>query len=181
MSPASEVLFIGGRSGVGKTSVAAELHHQLAQCRVQHALIEGDNLDMAWPPPWRCGLALAEANLAAMWRTYTQAGYVRLVYTNTASVRADVMKTLLNALGDSSCVHGVLLTCTSTTAAKRLAKREIGGALHLHVERSEQAALELEQAAPAWVRRIATDGRTVTDVAGEIAEDLRWSSPSPHA
>lgn len=79
MSPSSEVLLIGGCAGVGKTSVAAELHHQLAENRIQQALIEGDNLDLAWPAPWKHGLHLAETNLAAMWRTYNTAGYTRLV------------------------------------------------------------------------------------------------------
>ena len=48
----SEVLLIGGRSGVGKTSLAAELHHQLSVRQVKHAVIEGDTLDLAYPPPW---------------------------------------------------------------------------------------------------------------------------------
>jgi adenylylsulfate kinase-like enzyme len=44
-------LFIGGRSGVGKSSVGYEIHAQLSAACVQHCLIEGDNLDMAWPIP----------------------------------------------------------------------------------------------------------------------------------
>jgi gluconate kinase len=171
----NEVLLLGGASGVGKTSVAAELHVQLSAARVRHALIEGDNLDLAWPAPWQHGLALAEANLAAMWRTYTQAGYTRLVYSNTAAVRHDVAEALLLALGGDPVVHGVLLTGTTATVTERLVQREIGSALDAHVQRSRRAALELEQDAPAWVRRIATDGRTPTDIAGEIARGLRWS------
>jgi hypothetical protein len=56
---------MGGRSGSGQSSVANELHYLLAEREVSHALIEGDNLDLAYPAPWRH--ALAEANLRAMW------------------------------------------------------------------------------------------------------------------
>ncbi|MGI8701342.1 MAG: adenylyl-sulfate kinase [Nocardioidaceae bacterium] len=80
----SEVVVIGGRSGAGKTSVAAEMHAQLARYDVRHCCIEGDNLDMAHPPPWEHGLAAK--NLAAMWANYRELGHLRLVYTNTVSV-----------------------------------------------------------------------------------------------
>lgn len=94
-SQSSQVLFVGGRSGVGKTTVAAEVHAQLVELDVKHCWIEGDNLDMAHPSPWKLGHALAEANLTAIWRNYKAIGHSRLVYTNTASVRADVMPSLL--------------------------------------------------------------------------------------
>jgi hypothetical protein len=81
----SEALFIGGRAGVGKSSVSNEIHIQLFAARVRHCCIEGDNLDLAYPPPWEHHLA--ERNLAAIWRNYRELGYRRMVYTNTASVR----------------------------------------------------------------------------------------------
>lgn len=68
MSDFSEVLFVGGRSGVGKTTVTHALHAKLVDAEVRHAVIEGDNLDMAWPPAWEHGLA--EKNLAALWENY---------------------------------------------------------------------------------------------------------------
>jgi N-acetyltransferase len=51
-APSTELLLLGGRSGVGKSTVAGELHHLLAQADVKHALIEGDSLDLAYPAPW---------------------------------------------------------------------------------------------------------------------------------
>jgi len=53
----TEVLLIGGRSGAGKSAVGNEMHAQLSAASVQHCLIEGDNLDMAYPPPWKHHLA----------------------------------------------------------------------------------------------------------------------------
>lgn len=171
----AEVLFVGGCAGVGKTSVAAEMHAQLSVDRARHCLIEGDNLDLAWPVPWEQGLTLAEANLAAMWRNYQAAGYSRLIYTNTAAVYGAVIDSLLEALGADPVVHAVLLTAGADTVASRLAGREIGSALGWHVERSRRAAVALEAAAPPWVHRVDTDGRTVIDIARGIRELVRWS------
>lgn len=42
----SELLLIGGRSGVGKTSTAIALHELLKQEGVKHAVIERDYLDL---------------------------------------------------------------------------------------------------------------------------------------
>lgn len=169
-----EVLFIGGRAGVGKTSVAAEIHAQLGAERIRHFLIEGDNLDLAWPTPWKRGLRLAETNLAAMWRTYRASGYSRLIYTNTAAVFPDVIESLSAALGGDLGVHAVLLRARDDTVARRLAQREIGSGLERHIARSQRAALELDAAAPEWVRRVDTGGRSVAEIARSIASMLDW-------
>lgn len=167
----SEALFLGGRSGVGKSSVGNEIHVQLSGAGVSHCLIEGDNLDMAYPPPGEH--SLAERNLAAIWGNYRAIGYHRLVYTNTASVR--FVDGLTTAMGDEPRVTAVLLTASDTTARQRLARREIGTALQWHIERSNIAARELD-VAPDWVHRVDTDGRVVADIAAEIIELVRWTS-----
>ena len=105
---------------MGKTSLAAELHHQLFEAQVRHAVIEGDNLDLAYPPPWEHHLA--EKNLAAMWGNYHALAYRRLIYTNTVSVlyTAD----LAAAMGDDPVVTAVLLTASDSTARLRLEQRK---------------------------------------------------------
>lgn len=166
----SEALFIGGRSGVGKSSVGNEVHVQLSAAHVWHGFIEGDNLDLAYPPPWEHHLA--ERNLAAVWRNYRALGYRRMIYTNTVSVR--MMDTLTVAMGDSPRVTAVLLTCSDATARYRLAQREVGGALQVHVERGMVSARELEEQVPGWVHRVDTDDRAVVDVAAEIIRLTGW-------
>jgi hypothetical protein len=47
MQDRSEVVFIGGRSGVGKSSAAYALHSMLSELDVKHCVIEGDTLDLA--------------------------------------------------------------------------------------------------------------------------------------
>ncbi|MCL2515006.1 MAG: AAA family ATPase [Microbacteriaceae bacterium] len=168
----TEVLFIGGRAGVGKSTVALEVSQLLARADVRHAVIEGDNLDQAHPMPWRQGIDLAERNLAAMWRNYREIGWRRLVYTNTVSVlEADV---LAAALGGEVRATRVLLTAADETARARLAGREIGSAFAEHVERSIAAARELEARADASVHRVATDGRSVAEIAAEIIALTGW-------
>lgn len=170
----SEVLFIGGRSGAGKSSVANELHAQLSVAGVQHCVIEGDNLDLAYPPPWEHGLA--ERNLAAIWANYRALGYRRMIYTNTASVFGTVIGALTAAMGDQPRVTAVLLTCSDATARKRLAEREIGSALDSHVERSDLMAGRLDAQVPASVHRVPTDDRGVSDIAAEILVRTGWAN-----
>ena len=171
MEPRSEVLFIGGRSGVGKTSVALELHWQLSAQRVKHCVIEGDTLDQAYPPPWEHGLA--EQNLSAIWNNYRALGYRRVIYTNTVSVLYTA--TLTAAMGDDPVVKAVLLEASDDTAAQRLEGRETVTALHLHLDRSRLLAAELEQQTPSWVQRIHTDDKSVPAVAREILGLLSWT------
>jgi hypothetical protein len=171
------VLLIGGRSGAGKTSVAAELHRRLADGGVWHCVIEGDNLDLAYPAPWQRGLALAEFNLRFMWHSYREAGYHRLIYTNTVSVREDVLAGLLGAIGGDPVVNGVLLTAEPGTTADRLKGREIGGGLDDHVDRGTRAAAGLEATTPPWVWRVPTDRRTVIEIAAQIQSRLGWTPP----
>lgn len=170
----SQLLLIGGRSGVGKTTVAAEIHRQLSEQGVHHAWIEGDNLDMAFPVPWEKGYTLAEDNLAAMWSNYKARGYRRLIYVNTACVVAPVIQELTTAMGDHPTVTGVLLTSNDEVAEQRLAQREIGGGLDYAVRRSREAALGLEAEAPAEVARVCTDGQLVGAVAAEIIRLTGW-------
>ena len=167
----SEVLFIGGRAGVGKSSVAAELHEHLYAARVKHAVIEGDNLDLAYPPPWEHGLA--EKNLSAMWQNYRALGYRKLIYTNTVSVL--YTEVLTAAMGDDPLVKAVLLQASDDFAASRLEGRESATTLELHLTRIRARAAELEEKTPLWIWRINTDSKDVPTVASEILERLRWT------
>lgn len=168
----SQALFIGGRAGVGKTTVAFEVHARLSAARVRHCLIEGDNLDQAYPAPWEHGLA--ERNLAAMWANYRALGYRRIVYTNTASVFMNVIDALVAALGEQPEITAVLLTCADAAAAERLAGREIGSALDEHIARGKVMAAKLDAEVPDWVHRVGTDGRGVSDIAAEVVGLTRW-------
>ncbi|KTR95825.1 adenylylsulfate kinase [Microbacterium testaceum] len=169
-TPPTEVIFIGGRSGVGKSTVASEASRILAAHGIWHAVIEGDNLDQAYPEPWRDGIALAEHNLAAMWSAYRVLGYHRLLFTNTVSITQ--VAVLSAALGGEVRARSVLLTSTDATAADRLSRREWGTSLDEHIARSGRAAAQLD--AHTVDVRIATDGRTPDKIARDMLGAAGW-------
>jgi gluconate kinase len=169
-----DVLLIGGRSGVGKSTAGWEVSAQLRDAGVGHALVEGDNLDQIHPAP--AGdpdrSAITEANLAAMWRNYAALGCRRLVYTNTVSVlEPDLID---RAVGGGARITSVLLTADDDTARRRLSQREVGSQLEAHVLRSAKMAAHLEAVAPAEVHRVKTDGRAAVDVARDIIDVAGW-------
>ncbi|MEU8004980.1 methyltransferase [Catellatospora sp. NPDC049111] len=173
-----EVLFIGGRSGVGKSTVAAEVCAQLEAAGIAHVQLEGDFLGQVFPPPPgdpdRSRIVLD--NLAALWRNFAALGYRRLVYTNTVSVLyADG---LAEALDAPVKIARVLLTASDAVANERLATRELGSGLDVHVARSARAAARLDRDAPADVVRIGTDGRSVVDIAADVVAATGWSALS---
>jgi predicted kinase len=170
--PRSHVLLIGGRSGVGKSTVATALHELLTEAAVRHAVIEGDLLDLAHPAPHEDGLDLAERNLAAMWRNYRAFGYRRLVLTNTASVVA--RDSLVAAMGDRPLVTGVLLRASDETTTRRLSRRGLGAPIDSDRAHSERTAAWLDEEAGPDIARIDTDGRLPGDIAHELAVLTGW-------
>ncbi|MCI3933965.1 zeta toxin family protein [Streptomyces sp. AN091965] len=170
-----EVLLLGGRSGAGKSSVGREVAARLRAADVGHALIEGDVLDAVHPaPPDDPDRSrLTTRNLAALWATYAALGCRRLVYTNTASVLGSEEWIFTEALG-SPLLTRVLLTATDETAARRLTAREQGSELARQLRRSAYMARHLEAHVPAGTHRVATDGRTVGEVARAVLGATGW-------
>ena len=173
MTELCDLLVIGGRSGVGKSAVGFEVSSQLGALGAWHALIEGDFLDFAYPPPGEHHLA--EKNLAVMWPNYRQLGYRRLIYINTLSVL--FTDQLVGAMGGAVRVTSVVLSCTHETASERLSRREVGSALAEHVRRSQQAAVRLEAYVPADAVRVGTDGQSVVDIASRLVALTGWAGP----
>ncbi|WP_447006818.1 hypothetical protein ACRAKI_10265 [Saccharothrix isguenensis] len=89
--------------------------------------------------PHRTGIT--ERNLAAVWSNYEALGRRRLVYTNTVSLVEEA------------------------TIRERLARREIGSRLAPHIERSVRMARLLADEARPHTVRIATDGKSVEEIA----------------
>ncbi len=170
-----EVLLIAGRSGVGKTMVGWEISAQLRAAGVAHCLIEGDNLDQAYPAPPGdpARTKLTEANLAALWGNYADLGYRRLIYTNTVSILEPDL--IARAMGGTPRITSVLLTADDATARHRLRTREIGVQLDAHLHRGAIMATHLDASAPADAVRIATDGRPVGEIARDVVMATGWT------
>ncbi|MFE2055897.1 AAA family ATPase [Streptomyces sp. NPDC059446] len=175
-----EVLLIGGRAGVGKTTVGWEVSDRLRAEGIAHAVVEGDYLGQVHPPPAgdpHCA-AITEANLAAMWRNFAALGHHRLVYTNTVSVLPRSAPMFERALGTGVRIVRVLLTATDATAVERLSAREIGSALDREIAGSARKARLLDEHAPPDTVRVATDGRTVVEIASEVLALTGWRGPA---
>ncbi|MBA8990889.1 putative kinase [Curtobacterium pusillum] len=172
--PRSEVLFIGGRSGVGKSTAAEALHDLLVAADVRHAVIEGDLLDLAHPAPHveYPEAHLAERNLAAMWAAYRELGHHRLVYTNTVSVLEH--EGLRRAMGDDPRMTAVLLRAADDVTSSRLARRAGGVVPEAQLAHSARTAGRLDSACGDRVTRIDTDAMAPADVARRLASLTGW-------
>jgi AAA domain len=170
-----EVLLIGGAAGVGKSTVGWEVSVQLNRLGVAHWHLEADVLDAAWPRPVDDpnGERMSVNTMRAMAGVFAAEGYTRCVHVQTANVVDHHLVT--QAVGEVT-LRGVLLTARDATRIQRLAGREIGTDLERHLASTRRMADRLEHKAPDWVVRVATDDRTVTDIAREVIEHSGWSS-----
>jgi hypothetical protein len=180
-----QILLLGGASGTGKTTVGWELSAILEHRGVDHCVIDGDTLGHIFPAPpgdpSRSGIV--ERNLASVWSGFAEVGQTRLIYTNTVSVLEEEMirravRTPAAGGGASSEVEvevtSVVLVAGARTVAQRLARRETGDRVDLHIDRSLRAAMLLQQRASESVVVISTDGRAVEDVALEVLDATGW-------
>ncbi|MFJ4562358.1 AAA family ATPase [Streptomyces caelestis] len=175
----AEVLLIGGRAGVGKTTVGWEVSAVLRAAAVSHAIIEGDFMGQVHPAPEGDPhrAEITESNLTAVWANFAQRGYRRLIYTNTVSVLPEATGMFERAMGAGVGIIRVLLTASDATARERLMGRELGSELEQELESSVRKARLLDQRAPAETVRVVTDGRPVVDIARDVVAATGWAGP----
>jgi hypothetical protein len=175
----TEVLLIGGRAGVGKTTVGWEVSALLRSEEVAHAIIDGDFMGQVHPAPEGDPhrAEITETNLTAVWANFAQRAYRRLIYTNTMSVLPEAAGMFERAMGAGAGIVRVLLTASDATARERLVGRELGSELEKELEGSVRKARILDQRAPADAVRVATDGRFVVDIAREVVAATGWAGP----
>ncbi|MER6129616.1 hypothetical protein ABT173_45095 [Streptomyces sp. NPDC001795] len=173
----AEVLLIGGRAGVGKSTVGWEVSARLRAAEVAHAVIEGDFMGQVHPAPVDDPhrAAVTERNLAAVWGNYASLGYRRLIYTNTVSVLTEAAGMFERAMGADVRIVRVLLTATDDTVANRLKGRELGSELERELAVSARKARLLDERAPLDTVRVATDGRGVIDIARDVLAATGWA------
>ncbi|THC45115.1 hypothetical protein [Streptomyces sp. A1499] len=174
----AEALLIGGRAGVGKTTVGWEVSALLRSAAVAHAIIDGDFMGQVHPAPEGDPhrAEITESNLTAVWANFTQRGYRRLIYTNTVSVLPEAGGMFERAMGGGVRITRVLLTASDATARERLVGRERGSELEQELAGSARKARLLDQRAPENTVRVATDGRLVVDIAREVVAATGWAT-----
>ena len=172
----AEVLLIGGRAGVGKSTVGWEVSARLRAAAVAHAIIEGDFMGQVHPAPDGDPdrTRITERNLTAVWANFAQLGYRRLIYTNTASVLPEATGMFERALGAGARILRVLLTASDATAGERLGGRELGSELEQELKTSAYRARLLDEQVPADTVRVSTDGRPVADIARDVVAASGW-------
>lgn len=172
----AEVLLIGGRAGVGKTTVGWEVSARLRAGMVAHCAIEGDFMGQAPPAPEGDPRRrkIAERNLTALWSNYAELGYHRLIYTHTGSVLAENEGMFRRAMGANVRIVRVVLTASDATAREWLTGRELGSELEHELEGSARKARILDEQVPLDTVRVTTDGRAVVDMARDVASATGW-------
>jgi hypothetical protein len=176
----TELLLIGGRSGVGKTTVGFEVSAQLQRADVAHCLVDGDHLGFAYPKPKDDphGTRLTQANLAALWQNCRALGYTRLIYVNSVCVLPDEQAWISAVVGAQEA-RSVLLTADDISVAERLGHRELGSELAAHLRRSARTSTRLERSCPPAVTRVPTADVSVQAVAAEVLSLVDWTRSRP--
>ncbi|MZD10552.1 hypothetical protein GTW43_36570 [Streptomyces sp. SID5785] len=171
------MLLVGGRAGVGKTTVGWEVSALLRAAEVAHAVVEGDFMGQVHPAPEGDPhrSEITESNLTAVWGNYARRGYRRLIYTNTLSVLPETTEMFRRAMGPGVGIVRVLLTASDATAHERLAGRELGSELAHELEGSARKARLLDRRTPPGAVRVRTDGRTVADIARDVVAATGWT------
>jgi hypothetical protein len=172
-----EAVLIGGRAGVGKTTVAWEASALLRAAAVSHAVVDGDFMGQVHPAPEGDPhrSEITESNLTAVWANFARRGYRRLIYTNPLCVLPETAGMFERALGAEVRIVRVMLTASDATARERLTGREIGSELERELESSARKARLLDERAPADTVRVVTDGRAVDDIARDVLAATGWA------
>jgi Mrp family chromosome partitioning ATPase len=162
----TDVLVISGPAGVGKSVTAFEVSHQLQAADVGHVLIDTDELDRIYPVP--DDLAdVTERNLAAMWRTFAEQGARRLIIVGVYLDRAPELEWVRRAIPDAT-ITCVRLSASDGTLVERVTRRELGSDRDGQLERTRRQVVRLEADRRDDITTIATDGRSLDDIAREI-------------
>lgn len=172
----AEVLLIGGRAGVGKSTVGLEVSAQLRTAAVAHAIVEGDFMGQVHPAPPddpRRSM-IVERNLTAVWANFATLGYRRLIYTNTLSVLPQMTGMFTRAMGEDVRIVRVLLTVSDTTAEERLTGRELGSELEDGIAGSLEKSRLLAEEATTDTVSVPTDGRYVREIARDVVSATGW-------
>lgn len=172
---APSLLVITGPVGAGKTAVAGALADLLTEAGGAHAVVDQDWLRSCFPrpadDPFHAALGLR--NLAAVWANFRAAGAERLIV-------ADVVETREQRAGYEAAAPGAQLAVVRLHAAlptllKRLASRETGAGLVWHQQRAVELT-EIMDRNRVEDLLVETDGKSVMEVAREVATRIGWIS-----
>ncbi|MGD1859230.1 MAG: AAA family ATPase [Leptolyngbyaceae cyanobacterium] len=171
------VVLISGPVGVGKTTVGQALSELLEHKQWPHTFVDFDQLRYTYPrpasDPW--GNELGLKNLADVWKNCSQLGSLNLIIAYVVE-RKSFIERIQSAVPRASIVT-FQLTAKLETLEKRVRQRETGASLDWHLNRAAELARTLERQDSPSDFRIATDDRSVFDIAAEMTDLIHWRSP----
>lgn len=177
------ILWLCGAKGVGKSTVGFSIYLKVLRRGLMTAYVDVDQLGFFGPAPTDDGLKAR--NLAAVWRTYRDAGAQALVVVSPVRSETEV-KVYAEALSEAN-ITWCRLHAGRDQLTERILMRREGGSWHqpgdplrgqpiselLTIAGAAIADAEaLERSAIGF--RVDTDGRTVEEVADAILAETRW-------
>jgi Mrp family chromosome partitioning ATPase len=162
----TDVLVISGPAGVGKSTTAFEVSHQLQATGVDHVLIDTDELDRIYPVPDDLS-NVTERNLAAMWGTFAARGARRLILVGVYLDRPTELDWVRRAIPDAA-ITCVRLAASDATLVDRVDRREIGSDRAGQLERTRRQVEAIDADQRRGVTVIVTDDLAVEENARRI-------------
>lgn len=162
----TDVLVISGPAGVGKSTTAFEVSHQLQAAGVDHVLIDTDELDRIYPVPDDLS-DVTERNLAAMWRTFAARGACRVILVGVYLDRPTELDWVRRAIPDAA-ITCVRLAASDATLVDRVDRREVGSGRDEQLERTRRQVAAIDADLRGGVTVIDTDGLAVDESAQRI-------------
>ncbi|MFD7667834.1 hypothetical protein [Streptomyces sp. NPDC059788] len=165
----TKILVLCGAAGVGKSTTAYEVSHQLGHADVPHALIDTDQLDQVhpWPPPGLAPSELSRRNLAAVWANLAEVGHTRLILTGVFVALERELAWIADAVPGAG-ITSVRLTADTPSLEERVRRREIGSGAADQLTRTLRQHAALRRPEAPGVTVIDTTGRSVSAVASEV-------------
>lgn len=174
MNKTIPIVIISGPVGVGKSVVGGEVAEVLERNKTPHTFIDFDQIRYTYPrpadDPW--GNRLGLENLTAIWRNCSRSGSLNLIISYVVE-DTSFIDMLMESIPEGN-VSTIQLSAELETLKTRLSGREIGSKLNWHINRAGELATSLADESTPSNYRINTDNRTVTDIAEEIVNNIKW-------
>jgi hypothetical protein len=168
------IVLVSGPVGVGKSVVGGEVAEILERNGTPHSFVDFDQIRFTFPrpadDPW--GNRLGFENLGAIWRNCSRYGSLNLIISDVVEDES-FLGTLKQTIPEGD-VSTIQLSASLDTLEARLRKREIGSGLDWHLNRAGELLDSLAQPGTPSDHRIATDSRTVVEIAEEVVSKIAW-------